>query len=136
MFFSKPIKRAKYSTESIFQMIYQQLKGRISSNCTIRLSDRTYAEVTPEEAFSFLRNVGSDYIPEINDCDDFSFMAKVECIKMQRRNKFEGYPGLFGMSWTPSHAFNWFIHNGTIQFINNDGTPMSDIEEEINLLLL
>ena len=136
MFFSKSIKRIQYNPDTIFQMIYQQLKGKLSKNCNIRLGDRVYASVTKEEAFKFVRNINTDYIKETNDCDDFSFMAKCECIKEQRKNKFNGYPGLFGMAWTPSHAFNWFINNGAIEFIDNDDTQITQLEEEINLLLL
>lgn len=136
MFFKKSIKRNKYTPEDVFQMIYQQLKGKLAINCTIRLGDKNYAEVTKEEAFKIIRNIDSFYIKESNDCDDFAYMAKAECIKQQRNNKFDGYPGLFGIVWVRTHAFNWFISNGTIQFIDNDGSELTDLGEEINLLLL
>lgn len=136
MFFSKPIKRTKYSPDEIFEMIHKQLKGHLSENCSIRISDRGYATVTQQEAFKFVNNSSSVYIKETNDCDDAAFLAKGECIKQQRNNKFDGHPGLFGMAWTPVHVFNWFINNGVIEFIDNDGTKINSLDEEINLLLL
>lgn len=136
MFFSKPIKRLKYNPDEIFQAVHDQLKGKLTENCNIRFSDRTYASITRGEAFAFVRNIGTDYIKEVNDCDDYTYLAKAEAIKQQRNKKFDGYPALFGQSWTPSHAFNWYITNGAIEFIDNDGTIIKEFPEKINLLLL
>jgi len=129
--FRKPTPRLRVGPEAL----YKKLREAFPGDYDIRLGDREYVSLTENEAFQCVRNVATAYIPETNDCDDVSNLAKGEAIRKQRKGTYGGGVACFGQVWLPTHAVNFFMDvEGRIRVIDNDGSER--VVREVTLILV
>lgn len=73
------------------------------------ISDHASALITKQQGFKSMRDSGTFYRPEVNDCDNLAIMACADMLTRGRVGEFAGLPPAFGYLWTDDHAWNVWI---------------------------
>lgn len=100
--------RLELTSSAAFELLKRETEGRWHFHPPlIRLADRGYCTITPDEAFACVRDAWTPYIKERNDCDDATYSAKHYAgllgIKLPK-------PALLGIAHlTIGHAINFYV---------------------------
>lgn len=105
---TSPAPRLELTSAAAFELLTRETAHRWHARVPlIRLADRGYSTLTAGEAFSCIRDAGTLWTPERNDCDDLTFAAKFHACRLGMKLP---NPALFGIAWSSiGHALNFYV---------------------------